>query len=405
MEFNFFKRNKNQKVETRSAAEDIAEYSPYDCGSFLFGTRMLNRTSLNLSSVYSAVSIISNSIAELPINVRDCSTEEKAILPNHPIALAFKRSLIGKFTMMKQVMHDLMLYGNAYVYIIRKGDEIIGLRYLSRGSVSIVYNEKKQELYYLAPYVSTDKINPFDMLHFTMNGEDGVNGKGIISYAERSIKTSDYTEQKAEDFFSRGCNIGGVLKVNGVVNEQQKKDAKKNWEQTYGRDGSGGVAVLGADMDYQPVTANAQESQMTETRQWNLTDIARFFNISPVMLGDLTHSSYSTIEASNIQYLTTTLQPYISLIECELNRKLCVDMYDDVCIDLDESYILRADKQSTVNYYSTLVDKGIITINEARKALGYSPMANCDDLHVAYSDPQQNAINSLDDDKKEDIEE
>ena len=80
-------------------------------------------------------------------------------------------------------------------------------------------------------------------------------------------------------------------------------------------------------------------------------------------------------------------------------------MYDDVCIDLDESYILRADKQSTVNYYSTLVDKGILTINEARKALGYSPMANCDDLHVAYSDPQQNAINSLDDDKKEDIEE
>ena len=80
-------------------------------------------------------------------------------------------------------------------------------------------------------------------------------------------------------------------------------------------------------------------------------------------------------------------------------------MYDDVCIDLDESYILRDDKQSTVNYYSTLVDKGILTINEARKALGYSPMANCDDLHVAYSDPQQNAINSLDDDKKEDIEE
>ena len=80
-------------------------------------------------------------------------------------------------------------------------------------------------------------------------------------------------------------------------------------------------------------------------------------------------------------------------------------MYDDVCIDLDESYILRADKQSTVNYYSTLVDKGILTINEARKALGYSPMANCDDLHVSYSDPQQNAINSLDDDKKEDIEE
>ena len=43
---------------------------------------------------------------------------------------------------------------------------------------------------------------------------------------------------------------------------------------------------------------------------------------------------------------------------------------------------------------STLVDKGIITRNEARKQLGYSPMEGADELMISYSDPNQNKINN-----------
>lgn len=394
----FVTRNANNSDAEVPAQEDNeVVYSPFNTGSFLFGSKYSGKGALSLSPVFSAVSLISNSIAELPINIRDCSTNDRDIIKNHAITNAINGGLLNKFNLMKQVMHDLLLYGNAFIYIYRAGDEITGLRYLSKGNVTIHYTPNTNDLYYLAPYVSEKKILPADMIHLSINGEDGVQGKGILFYADRSVKTSDSTEKSAEDFFSSGCNISGVLKINGPATDKQKQDAKKNWEMTYGKQGTGGVAVLPADMDYQPVAANAADSQMVESRQWNLTDLARFFNISPVMLGDLTHSSYSTIEASNIQYLTTTLQPYISLIEAEFNRKLCTGIYSNVCVDLDESYILMADKSTLSTYYSTLVEKGILTVNEARKKLGYPEMPGCDDLHVAYSDVNQNKINSSED--------
>ena len=304
--------------------------------------------------------------------------------------------------MMRQMMHDLLLYGNAFMYIQRSGDEIVGLQYMPRGTVSIIYNQQTQSLTYNAPSVSNDSIYPEDMIHLLINGEDGVNGKGIISYACRTIKTSDATEQSASDFFSGGCNISGLLKVNGPIGDAAKKDMKKNWEQTYGKSGKGGVAVLGGDVDYQAISARPVDSQMVESREWNLTEVARFFNLSPVMLGDLTHSSYSTIEAANIQYLTHTLQPYITLIEDEFNRKLCTGLYKKYIIDLDESFILTADKTALSNFYGNLVDKGILTRNEVRRALGYPDMDGADMLTVSYSDPKQNA---LDGNKEESSEE
>ena len=55
------------------------------------------------------------------------------------------------------------------------------------------------------------------------------------------------------------------------------------------------------------------------------------------MLGDLSNSSYSTIEATNLQFLTQTLQPIISLMEHELNRKLLTDEERKTyVIDIDE---------------------------------------------------------------------
>ena len=62
-------------------------------------------------------------------------------------------------------------------------------------------------------------------------------------------------------------------------------------------------------------------------------------------------------------------------------------------IDIIEEDIIKQDKQSQVNYLSTLVDKGIITRNEARKQLGYAPVDGGDELMISYSDPNQNKIN------------
>ena len=57
-------------------------------------------------------------------------------------------------------------------------------------------------------------------------------------------------------------------------------------------------------MEFKPITVNPSDAQLLETREFNVIDICRFFGVSPVKAFDLSKSSYSTVEATNLSFLT-----------------------------------------------------------------------------------------------------
>ena len=122
--------------------------------------------------------------------------------------------------------------------------------------------------------------------------------------------------------------------------------------------------------------------------------------MNPVLLGDLSKTSYNSIEQAMIQFTVNTLAPYVINLEQELNKKLILpNDQSKYYIDIIEEDIIKSDKQSQVNYLSTLVDKGIISRNEARAQLGFAPVEGADELMISYSDPNQNKINGQEEDK------
>ena len=159
------------------------------------------------------------------------------------------------------------------------------------------------------------------------------------------------------------------------------------------------LGVLQGNMNYQPIQLNSVDSQMLESRQYNVADIARFFGISPVLIGDLSHTSYNTIEAAQQEFLLHTLQPYIKMVEEEFTNKLLPNE-QNLEINLDERVLLRTDKQAQANYYKMMLESGILCVNEVRKELGYSEIEGGDKHTIAYTDISQNQINN---DNKEDI--
>jgi HK97 family phage portal protein len=163
-----------------------------------------------------------------------------------------------------------------------------------------------------------------------------------------------------------------------------------NWKRLHGADGNSGLAILKGNMNYQSIGQSAAESQMLEARLFNVSEIARFFNISPVLLGDLTKSSYSTIEAAQLEFVQHTLYPFIVMFEEELNRKLC--HRSNVRIDFDESFLIKSDKSVQANYLNTLVSGGIMSINEARASLGLNPIEGGDKVIIPFTDISQNII-------------
>ena len=388
--------------EEKRSVQQVEYVKPYSNGS-LFFSYYDNGTALGLSTVFAAVDIISNSIAELPIQVIEHKGDANDILPDtNNITKLLNTMSISKFIAMKQVIVDMLLYGNGYIYIRRDNQNTpIELIFLPHGTIQIEYTPQTGKLVYL--YSGNNKsipntILPNNILHFYKNSIDGIHGKGILFYASRTIKIGNYTEEAAKDYFGSGCSIKGILKFNDQVMDVDKDEIRSNWNQVHGGSDGSGLAICDYNVDFVPVSQNARESQMIEARLFNVTEVARYFGISPVLLQDLSHSSYSTIEASQLEFLTHTLLPYIAMIESEFNRKLGAE---NIYIDLDEKYLMTSDKQAEANYIQTLVSCGVISVNEGRKMLGFGAIEGGDKHIIAYTNIDDNTINDKNTDKEE----
>ena len=393
--FNFGKKKEERSADVHPITyEDVYGVSG---GFSIF--KQHNSFALSLSAVYSAVELISNSIALLPIQVKFKDDKGEAQINNdHELNLAFNNNDMSKYMIIKMMVADMLLFGNGYALIERSGGHVTGIRYLEANDVQVQWDKYKKKLYYTCNTVAGKIIQPENILHIYKNSRDGHTGIGVLKYAARTIDLANYTENSSLDYFAKGLNVTGIVHAKQPMNKIQAQQALNSIEGNVNAD-KAYYKFLPFDIDFQPLTQNAKDAQMIETRLFNVSEIARFFNISPVLLQDLSKSSYSTVEAANLQFLTQTLLPYISIIEAEFNRKLVSE--ENIFIDLDEREFLRTDSQSTANYYVTLVNAGILSRNEVREQLGYNKVEGGDELAIPYTNTEQNTFGDKSEEKND----
>lgn len=388
-----FKRNRN---DVHDAILTTPSVQPVNTG-LLFGNLFQNGNSLTLSAVYRCVELISDSVAILPI---DIETKDGKYLPNHQLYQVFdnRDNLLDKYTFIKMLIQSVLLKGNGFAFINRYQDgSVKSLRFLESGDVTINYNKETGKLYYTAPLISKKQIEAVNMIHLKKFSYDGVNGISVLSFASNSVKNSKNTEQSASDFFSNGRNLAGILKVNSPLTPQQTKDIKKAWNETYTNNGQG-VAVLQGNMDFQPISVSSADAQMIESRHFNVTDICRWFGVNPILLGEEGGSQYGVVESLQREFVLHTLLPYVKMIEEEFDRKLLkLSEINDINIKFDIEFLLKANKKEEAEYLVALSNNGLLTPNECRLQLGYQPIEGGDQLHIAFSDVNQNTINNTED--------
>ena len=383
MDFRFWRKKENR------SRDNVGISNPYCYGMALpFNGYMEKVSAMNISTAYRCVELISDSIAMMPVEV------SKASLRN----LFSGNELMSRYTFIKLIIQSVILKGNGFAYIERTADgKPLNLVYLEPSQVIINYNREKRELYYLASSITSKRIYPEDMLHFVKHSYDGVNGLSVLSFARNSLNVAAATEKSASKFFESGCNLSGILTVNAILNQEKREQIRGSWQQAY-TDGGSGLAILEGNMSYSPVQLSNKDAQMLESRQYNVQDICRFFGVSPVLVGDLSKTSFSTLEGVQSEFLTHTLQPYIVMLEDEFNRKLAMGRE---VVNFDENSVLRTDKSAQATYYTQLVNTGIMSINEVRKELGYEPVDGLDEHHIAYNATAQSVVGNQQQDEPE----
>lgn len=338
-----------------------------------------NDRALKLSAVYCAVNQISNSIAILPMNVYEAGNNTMKKKINHSLANLMNGRPDGvntHFNFMKQMIESVLLRGNGYALIVR--DERLAVKqlvYLDAGSVTPV-PQKDGTVKYLVNGLQS-AVDAVDMIDLHMHVDEMYRGISVLRYAWQTLQGAYAAENQAENFFAGGANLSGVIKVNAPLTTEQKRELIENWKGTFNTSQKSTipVAVLPQNCDYQPISVSPVDAQLLESRAFNLNEICRYFLIPPTKLFIFDKISYNSMEYNQLMYLQDTLLPYVNMIEDEFNTKLFKPSEQGKrFVDFDFTALMNADKKTEAEYYRTLITNGLVTVNEGREKLGYSPI-------------------------------
>ena len=395
---------------TRDAPQNRTSGSSYSffMGSSSSGKRVNERTSMQMTAVYSCVRILSEAVASLPLNVyryNESGGKEKAI--GHSLYRLLHdepNPEMSSFIFRETLMTHLLLWGNAYAQIIRNGKgEIIALYPLMPERMTVDRDENGH-LYYKYTKVSEDAptmeggtvyLMPSDVLHIPGLGFDGLVGYSPIAMAKNAIGLAIAAEEYGSKFYANGAAPSGVLEHPGTLKDPGK--LRDSWNATFGGSAnSHRVAVLEEGMKYSPISISPNEAQFLETRKFQINEIARIFRVPPHMVGDLEKSSFSNIEQQSLEFVKYTLDPWVIRWEQALFRALLSDEEKkDYFFKFNVEGLLRGDYASRMTGYATARQNGWMSANDIRELedLDRIPAELGGDLYLVNGNmlPLQNA--------------
>jgi HK97 family phage portal protein len=131
----------------------------------------------------------------------------------------FYKNKLTKFNLLKNMMLDLLLYGNGYAKLEKSQDgSVVGLTYLPASQVSVFFNDNVDDTYFT---YKGKRLLPSDLIHIFKNTYNGYIGVGIIEFARRSLDLANAAEDSAADFYQSGLNINGILHAKEPMQKRQ----------------------------------------------------------------------------------------------------------------------------------------------------------------------------------------
>ena len=344
------------------------------------GENVDEKSALQIATVYACVRLLAESVAALPLHLyritESGSGKEKAT--DHPLYKLLYRqpnAEMTSFSFREAIMMHLLLWGNAYVQIIRDGKNgVVGLYPLLPENVE-VDRADNGEIYYIY-HAYTDEtpgennkdiyFGRDEILHIPGLSFNGLVGFSPIAMMKNSLGTTIAVEKYGSSFFRNGAQPSGVLEHPGVLKNPEK--IRENWANVYGGAGNAHkVAVLEEGMQYKPISLPPEDSQFLSTREFGVEEICRIFRVPPHMVQDLKRATYSNIEHQSIDFVQHTLMPWLTRIEQAIIKDVLIEEEKDQYFPkFNVDGLLRGDYQSRMNGYAVGFSNGFLSPNDIR---------------------------------------
>jgi HK97 family phage portal protein len=322
---------------------------------------------MSVPAVARARNLIAGTIASMPLDVfvTDMATLERRQIP--PMPWVEQPQLdVPRLTTIAYTVDSLWFYGRAYwmvTEVYQEDGRPRRFRWINPLDVTFdtdLYTGLITRYYYKLSPTPTSGVG--SLVVFTSIDE------GLLIRAGQTIRTCIELEKSALDF-ARNPAPSITLKNTGMdLPSEQVQTLLAGWRESRRATG-GAVAYLSAAMEMDSVGFSPKDLAMVDAREFQVAEIARATGLPPAMLGAPAGGmTYQNVQAERRGLVDLALQPYMSAIEQRLSM-------DDVTprgttLMLVPNDYLRATPIEEAQLLSVLLDREVITIDEARRRIG-----------------------------------
>jgi len=224
-------------------------------------------------------------------------------------------------------------------------------------------------------------MNREDMLHLRwFTPPQSLVGISPLNQARNLIGLSIAMDRHLAQFYGEGGTPSGILETDQKLNLEQARVIQATWEATHRRHRK--PAVLSDGLKFRPITTSAADSQMIESREQLIRDVARIFRIPEHLIGAMgSNQTYQNVEQASLNFLTHTIAPWIRRIEIAISKILD----PEVDVAFDTSTLLRTDAITRARVNMINVSMGARTPNEVRQIEGMEPYEGGDLFNQALA--------------------
>jgi HK97 family phage portal protein len=273
---------------------------------------------------------------------------------------SFKRNLIS----------DFLIDGNIFMYFD-------GAHLYHLPATDVTIHSSKET--YIEKFTMHDiTFSPDEIIHIKENSFHSIyRGVPRLKPAMRTMVLMKSMRNFQDNFFKNGAVPGLVLKSPNTLSEKIKERMMVSWQARYRPDAGGRrPLILDGGIEVDKISnVNFKEMDFQTSISDNEKIILKALGIPPIMMDS---GNNANIRPNMRLYYLETILPIVRKINYGLERYFGFELREDIT----NIPALQPELRDSSAYYTSLVNGGIITPAEARKALGFDFVTGTEEIRV-----------------------
>ena len=274
-------------------------------------------------------------------------------------------------TFRRNLITDYLLDGNIFIYF-----DGVHMYHLPANKVTIHASDTT----YIEKFTFNEQVSykPSEIIHVKDNSFYSIyRGVSRLKPALRTMILMRSMRDFQDNFFKNGAVPGLVLKSPNTLSEKIKERMIQSWSARYRPDAGGRRPLIldgGIEID-SFANVNFKELDFQSAIAENEKIILKALGVPPILLDS---GNNANIRPNMRMYYLETILPIVRKINFAMERHFGFKCQEDIT----NIPALQPELRDQSQYYSALVNTGIISPNEARDAPGFDPVEGYDDLRV-----------------------